>query len=83
MFFQEYITQATNGNHYLWPTLFSAFSVVLQNQELDLQWKYIAQYKNKRQVNPIQLNTPQKREQVVALLQGDYGIGPFLASMGK
>lgn len=81
VFFQEYITQATNGNHYLRPTLFSAFNVVLANQESDLQWKYVSQYKTKRQVNPIKLDTPSQLEQFVALLQGDYDINVFLAGL--
>lgn len=81
VFFQEYIAQSTNGNHYLWPTLFSAFNVVLQNQESDLQWKYVAQYKNKRQVNPIKLDTDQKREQVLALIRWEYDIRVFLAGL--
>lgn len=82
-FFQEVISQATNGNHYLWPTLFSAFNAVLANQESDLQRKYVSQYKSKRQVNPIKLQTDQQYEQFVALLNGDYSIEVFLAGLKK
>lgn len=81
VFFQEYITQATNGNHYLRPTLFSAFNVVLANQESDLQRKYISQFQSKRQPNPIKLETDQQYEQLLALLKGDYDISVFLAGL--
>jgi len=81
VFFQEYVNQATNGNHYLRPTLFSAFNSVLESQESDLQRKYISQFKSKRQVNPIQLNTQDSIDQLVALLKGEYDIKVFLAGI--
>lgn len=81
LFFQEYITQSTNGNQFLRPTLFSAFNVVLEQQSSDLQRKYVTQYKKKRQVNPITIDTNQRLEQILALLQGDYDIKVFLASL--
>lgn len=80
-FFQEYVNQATNGNHYLWPTLFSAFNSVLDSQESDLQWRYISQFKSKRQVNPITINTKDSFDQLVALLKGEYDLQVFLAGI--
>ncbi len=82
-FFQEYINQATNGNHYLRPTLFSAFNIVLDSQQSDLQWKYISQYQSKRQINPIQLYTDEQYEQFLALLRGEYDINVFLSGISK
>ncbi|HMY80818.1 MAG TPA: hypothetical protein PK048_03150 [Candidatus Absconditabacterales bacterium] len=81
VFFQEYVTQATNGNHYLRPTVFSAFNSVLASQESDLQRKYVSSFKSKRQVNPIRLETDTQREQFVALLKGEYDISVFLAGL--
>ncbi len=83
VFFQEYITQATNGNHYLRPTLFSAFNGVLANQETDLNRRYVSQYKNKWQLNPIQLKTTEQYDQLVALLKGDYDLSVFFAGLGR
>ena len=79
VFFQEYIAQATNGNHYLRPTLFSAFNAVLATQETDLNRRYVSQYKNKRQTNPISLKTDEQLDQFIALLKGDYDLEVFLA----
>ncbi|MFA7284909.1 MAG: hypothetical protein WC004_03745 [Candidatus Absconditabacterales bacterium] len=81
VFFQEYIAQATNGNHYLRPTLFSAFNAVLTTQETDLNRRYVSQYKNKWQTNPILLKTDEQLEQFVALLKGDYDLEVFLAGL--
>lgn len=80
-FFQEYVNQSTNGNHYLRPTLFSAFNSVLDSQESDLQRRYISQFKSKRQVNPIKLNTQDSFDQLVALLKGEYDLQVFLAGI--
>ncbi len=83
IFFQEYINQATNGNHYLRPTLFSAFNAVLDDQQSDVQRKYISQYQSKRQVNPIQVKTDEQYKQFLALLKGEYDINVFLSGLTK
>ncbi|MBP7007757.1 hypothetical protein KBB05_03405 [Patescibacteria group bacterium] len=54
---------------------------MLDSQESDLQRKYISQFKSKRQVNPIQLNTQDSIDQLVALLKGEYDIKVFLAGI--
>lgn len=83
VFFQEYIAQATNGNSYLWPTLFSAFNVILTNQETDLNRRYISQYKSKRQRNELELRTDAQYEQLVALLQEQYDLKVFLSRLSQ
>gem|GEM_PF-3666475 len=51
----------------------------MTTQETDLNRRYVSQYKNKWQTNPILLKTDEQLEQFVALLKGDYDLEVFLA----